>query len=336
MAHINPVMDFRLKLEIELKEKNDDIKGITIADVYGDISQGLDMECHITKSYKNEPTASTIKIYNLSVDTYNLIYEKAVAFRLFCARGKDQDYVPFYTGFPIRTFKAAKETVLTSNQGFMAQDANAGRSGQNDLETEITLMNYGFAQLNKSYQSDVSVDFVIKDCINALGLPLGNIDKNIEDIIKNTILRKGFSIRGDVQKTLTILGNRCGFNWNTNDMKLNMYNKNRDDIKTFGINLTPQNSATPERQDDKFKTCVKVIQKASKKKGIKGVKATTIQKISQGFKIRTQLLPFLQCGSTCFLSDFNMSDASGSKYIYYLEHVANNTGLECYTDIYCV
>ena len=100
--------------------------------------------------------------------------------------------------------------------------------------------------------------------------------------------------------------------------------------------MTPENSATPERQDDKFKTQVATIQKANKKKGIKGIKSITIDKINQGFKIRTQLLPYLQCGSTCFLSDFDMSGASGSKYIYYLEHVVNNTGLECYTDIYCV
>lgn len=331
-----PIMDFRLKLEIELKEKSDSVKGITIADVYGDPTKGLDMEAHIVKSYTNSPTASTIKIYNLASDTYNLIYEKANAFRLSCARGEEASYVPFYTGFPIRAVKTGKETILTSNKGFMAQDANAGRAGQNDLETEITLMNYGFAQLSKSYQDNVTVDFVIQDCINAIGLPKGNIDKNLEEIIKNTILPKGYTIRGDVQKTLTQLGNRCGFNWNTNDMKLNMYSKNRDDIKTYGILLTPENSSTPERQDDKFKARTKTIQKANKKKGIKGSKAIKIEKQEQGFKIKTQLLPHLAIGSTCFLQDFGLSGAEGSKYIYKLEHFANNTGLEAYTLIYCV
>ena len=124
-------MDFRLKLEIELSEKSESTRGITIADKYGDISYGLDMEAHIIKSFYNTPKASTLKIYNLSSETYNLIYEKANAFRLSCARGEQADYVPFYTGFPLRASKVGKETVLTSNKGFMAQDANAGRAGQN-------------------------------------------------------------------------------------------------------------------------------------------------------------------------------------------------------------
>lgn len=331
-----PVMDFRLKLEVELKNKSEKVKGITIADAYADNTKGLDMDFDIDKSFTTEPTASTIKIYNLSVKTYNLILQEANAFRLFCARGENEDYVPFYTGFPIRAVKSGKDTILTSNTGFMAQDANAGRAGQNDLETTITLMNYGFAQLDKSYQSDVTVDFVIQDCINALGLPKGNIDKNIQDALKNTILRKGFSIRGDVSKTLTMLGNRCGFNWNTNDMKLNMYDKNQKDIKTYGILLTPDNSSTPERQDDTFEARTKTIQKASKTKGIKGVKATNIVKQNNGFKIKTQLLPHLQCGATCYLKDFGLAEAEGNKYIYRIHHVGSNTGTECYSEIYCV
>lgn len=331
---VKPILDFRLKLEIELKDQDE---GITIADVYGDNTKGLDMSFSIEKSYKNETDESTITIYNLSTDTYNTILEKANAFRLYCARGENAEYVPFYTGFPMRSIKVAKETVLTSNEGFMAQDANAGRAGQNDLETIIKLRNYGFAQLFKSYQDNVTVDLVIQDCINALGLPKGNIDKNVEEIIKNTVLQKGFSIRGDVQKTLSMLGDRCGFNWNTNDMKLNLYDKNRNDIKTYGILLTPDNSATPERQDDKFKARTKTIKRASKKKGIKGVKATTIEKEERGFKIKTALLPYLAVGSTCYLhEDFGISDAIGDKYIYRIRLVGSNTGTEGYTEIYCV
>lgn len=327
-----PIMDFRLRLDIAFKDND---MGIIIEDEYANPSKGLDMDFDIVKSYENKPTTSTIKIYNLSVDTYNSIYNNANAFRLSCARGEEESYVPFYTGFPIRATQVAKKTILTSNKGFMAQDANAGRAGQNDLETEISLMNYGFAQLTKSYQDSVTVDFVIQDCINAIGLPKGNIDKNIEETIKNTFLEKGYTIRGDVQKTLTQLGNRCGFNWNTNDMKLNMYSKNRDDIKTYGILLTPENSSTPERQDDKFKARIKSIKDGTKTKKTKGVKATQIQKISQGFIVRTQLLPHLVCGSTCYL-DFDLADARGEKYIYKLRHVGNNVGTECYSEIYCV
>ena len=303
MAHINPIMDFRLRLEIDLKDTKDDI---VIEDVYADPTKGLDVSFEILKSYENKPQSSKVTIYNLAKETYNQIYEKADAFRLSCARGENQDYVPFYTGYPVRATQVSKQTVLTSNRGFMAQDANAGRAGQNDLETNITLMNYGFAQLFKSYQASVSAEMVINDCIDALGLAKGNIDTNIQKNIQAVTLPKGFTIRGNVSNTLDLLGVRCGFNWNTNDMQLNMYDKTRSDIKTYGIKLTPDNSSTPERQDDTFKARTKTIQKASKKKGIKGVKQTTVQRYDKGFLIKTQLLAHLQCGSTCFLEDFGI------------------------------
>lgn len=327
------IFDFRLKLEIELKDQKE---GIVIEDVYGDNTQGLDINFDINKSYKNEPDESTITIYNLSTDIYNLILHKANAFRLSCARGKDDSYVPFYIGFPMRSIKVAKDTVLTSNGGFMAQDANAGRAGQNDLETKITLRNYGFAKLNKCYQTEVSPELVIQDCIDVLGLPKGNIDENIKENLKNVKLRAGYTARGEVQLTLNDLGSRFGFNWNTNDMQLNIYDKTLKNRKTYGIKLTPDNSSTPERQDDKFSARTKTIQRANKKKGIKGVRATTITKAEQGFKIKTELLPHLMIGSTCLLEGFGMDDADGDKYIYKLHLKGSNTGTGAYSEIYCV
>ena len=131
----SPIMDFRLKLEIELKNPTEQMRGITIEDVYGDPTKGLDMAAHIVKTDDNKPNASTLTIYNLSSEIYNIIYKQANAFRLSCARGENDDYVAFYTGFPVRATKNAKDTVQTSNKGFMEQDANAGRRGQNDLAT---------------------------------------------------------------------------------------------------------------------------------------------------------------------------------------------------------
>lgn len=321
-----PTMDFRLKLEIQRKDTN---KGIVIADEYADITKGLDISFEINKSYENKPTASTITVYNLSKETYNDIYLNANAFRLSCARGVDEDFVPFYTGYPIRAKQTAKTTVLTSNQGFMAQDANAGRRGQNDLETTITLMNYGFAKLYTSYQANVSSEVVINDCISALGLDKGNVDTWTD-----VTLPKGFTIRGDVSKALDELGKQIGFTWNCNDMKFNIYAKGKDDMKRYGIVLTPDNSGTPERQDDKFKYINEVIQKTKDKKGKEKEKKVKVERISQGFKIQTELVPHLVCGSTCYLKDFNMADADGSKYVYKIKHVGSNTGTDAYTEIY--
>lgn len=336
----SPIMDFRLKLEIELQDRSGDRKGITIADAYADPTKGLDMSAHIIKTDDNKPNASRLTIYNLSTEIYNLIYEQANAFRLSCARGENADYVAFYTGFPVRALKNAKNTVQTSNKGFMAQDANAGRSGQNDLETVITLMNYGIAKLYKSYQTEVNANLVLQDCMNALGLPKGNIDTNIQERLDNVFYGAGFTIRGNVSDTLNLIGNQCGFKWNTNDMKLNIYDQYRGDIKAYGIKLTPENSSTPERLDDRFKAREKSIQNINANitvtKQINGVKGNIPNKPMQGFKIRTGLLPHLQCGSTAVLEDFNMTGAEGNKYIYRIEHTVNNTGLDAYTDVYCV
>ena len=154
------------------------------------------------------------------------------------------------------------------------------------------------------------------------------------DKIKSVIKPAGYTIRGNVYKTLLALGNELGFNCNYNDMQFNIYDKRCSDMKTYGIILTPENSNTPERQSDKFKTTSKVVQKKSKEKGLPKITHYNITRIKQGFKIETMLLPFLQVGSTCYL-DFDLADARGSKYIYKIEHKGSNTGTDCTTTIYC-
>ena len=297
-----PDLDFRLKLEIGGAN-------VTIADNYYKRNEGLDIDFNIIKTNESVAQESIIKIYNLSNKTYNLIYEKGKSFRLSCARGEKEDYTPFYTGYSVSTKKIGGKNIITSNEGFMKQDANAGRRGQTDFPTEIVLRSYGQAQIFKSYQSSVSTDMIIEDCRKALGLPKGNIDK-----INSVIKPKGYTIKGDVAKCLNTLGKQLNFTWNCNDMNFNIYNKSNSDYKVYAVKLNSNNSNTPERQTDEF------IVKGTKK---------------QGFKIETMLLPFLQVGSTCVL-DFDISGASGSKYIYRLEHSGTNTGTECKTIIYCV
>ena len=155
----------------------------------------------------------------------------------------------------------------------------------------------------------------------------------IQKRLDGVYYRAGHTIRGLVADELTKMGKMVGFRWNTNDMKLNLYDKLRSDIKTYGIKLTPNNSATPERTNDNFKARVQAINDASPKKN---TNSTIIEKVMQGFKIKTQLLPHLVVGSTCFLEDFGISGAEGNKYIYKIEHTVNNTGLDAFTEIYCV
>ena len=58
----NPIFDFRLKLEIDLKDSDN---GIVIEDEYANPYKGLDIDFEIVKSYEPTPQASTIVIYNL-------------------------------------------------------------------------------------------------------------------------------------------------------------------------------------------------------------------------------------------------------------------------------
>ena len=326
-AIYQPKLDFRLQLEIDCGEGSNDI---IIADEYGNPSKGLDMDFHIVKTFESSPSESKITIYNLNTATYNKIYQEATGFRLSCARGKDDQYTPFYTGFPVSMIKLPKQTVLTSNKGFMEQEPTAGRRGQNDLETTISLRSYGIARLYKSYREAVSSEVIINDCIQAMGLPKGIIDP-----IEHQMIGAGFSIDGNVGKALDELGKRLGFTWNINDMQFNLYDKTLSFYRPYGIVLTPQNSATPQRQDDKFKKDSKVIQKANKKQGKESVKEYTISRQKQGFMIETMLLPFLQVGSTCRL-DFPMADAQGDKYIYKIIHSGNNYGTQATTQVFCV
>lgn len=311
-----PDLRFRLRLDIAMPN-NPDGTGIRISDDLNNPEKGLDMDFHIIKSTETKPVESTITIYNLSTSTYNKIYQYGEEFTLSCAFS-DEDYSVMYRGYPKKATQHSKKTVLTSNQGFMAQDANAGRRGQNDLETEITLINYGFATLNKTYRKPVNTEQILNDCILALGMPKGEMDE-----IKHKDIN-GYRATGNVYKTLTYLGQLLGFDFSINTGRFCAYDKNRKDIKKYGIYLHSANSGIPERQDDKFKVT------GSKKKGYKE------EYKNNGYMIPTRLLPFLQVGSTC-MCDFGFQDCKGLKYIYKLEHSGSNyAGTDMGTKVYCV
>lgn len=299
---------FRLRLDIAMPERDGGV-GIRISDDLENPEKGLDMDFHIIKTTELKPIESTIIIYNLSPKTYNLIYDYAsehpTEFSLYCAFS-DEDYSLIYRGYPTKSTQHAKQTVLTSNKGFMEQDANAGRRGQNDLETEITLQNYGFATLDKTYRKPINTEIILNDCILALGVPKGEMDtinhKNIN----------GYCAKGNVYNTLNYLSQLLGIDFVINNGTFCAYDKTRKDIKKYGIYLHSGNSSIPERQDDK------------------------IDKTRNGYMIETRLLPSLQVGNTvkCF---FKYGDCQGLKYVYKLEHIGSNyAGGQMITKVYCV
>lgn len=309
-------LNFRLRLDIAMPDSPNH-KGIRISDDLDDLQKGLDMDFHIVKSMETKPEESTIVIYNLTSQTYDKIYKYGKEFTLSCAFS-DEDYTVMYRGYPCTQTQHKKETVLTSNEGFMAQDANAGRRGQNDLETEIKLINYGIAQLNKTYRKPVNTETILNDCISAIGMPKGEMDK----ITHKTI--NGYRAKGNVYNTLNYLGQLLGFSFSINSGCFCAYNKKYSDIKKYGIYLHSANSAIPEKQSDEFRIV------GSKKKGYK-------QEYNRmGYMIETRLLPFLQVGSTV-MCDFKFQDCKGLKYVYKLEHIGSNyAGGQMVTKVYCV
>ena len=312
---------FRLRLDIAMPDRD---KGIRISDDLTNPEKGLDMDFHIVKTTETKPVESKITIYNLTATTYDLIYQYGKEFTLSCAFS-DEDYAIMYRGYPQKSVQHAKQTILTSNQGFMAQDANAGRRGQNDLETEITLINYGFATLDKTYRKPVNTELILNDCIQAFGVPKGEMDK-IEH--KNI---NGYCAKGNVYNTLNYLGQLLGVDFVINNGSFCAYSKKRDDIKKYGIFLHSGNSAIPEKQDDKF--LYHAGRKGTKKKP---AKAATTEYIKNGYMIETRLLPFLQVGSTV-QCDFKLRDCKGLKYVYKLEHIGSNyAGGSMVTRVYCV
>jgi hypothetical protein len=316
-------LNFRLRLDISMP-KNPSGKGIRISDDLDDRQKGLDMDFHIVKSTEAKPTESTITIYNLTTETYDKIYQYGKEFTLSCAFS-DEDYTVMYRGYSETYTQHKKKIILTANEGFMAQDANAGRRGQNDLQTEIKLINYGIAQLNKTYRKPVNTETILNDCISALGMPKGEMD-----IIKHKNIN-GYRAVGNVYNTLNYLGQLLGFNFCINSGRFCAYDKTYGQMKKYGIYLHSGNSNTPEKQDDKF--VYHAGRKATKKKT--GRSATTEYE-RMGYMIETRLLPFLQVGSTV-KCDFKFKDCKGLKYVYKLEHIGSNyAGTQMVTRVYCV
>ena len=330
---VNPDLNFRLRLDIAGANIRIADKLITDEETgrfYVDRESGLDMDFEIEKSWSGAPNESKITIWNLSESTYTNIMQNADAFELYAAWSNDE-YSLMFRGYPLKALKKAKGTILTSNQGFLKQDANAGRRGQNDLETVITLIDgkaqYEDASINKEYKNEVSTETILKDLIGTFGIPIGTMVK-IDYPYKSNYTARGKSV-----KFLNELAKELGFNWKIiNGIFYTFTDKIPE--QPYGISLNSNNSATPERQNDKFKTKTKTIQKANKKKNIQGVKQTTAEKTYNGYMIKTKLLPWLNPGLTCFC-DFG-DRLQGSKFIYKVRHRGNNYGTVAETEVYVV
>lgn len=325
-------LNFRLRLDIgganiRIEDKIIESNG----QWYVDPESGLDIDFDIVKTWNNTPNESTITIYNLNNDTYNKIYNEATAFELYGAESNNE-YALMFRGYPQKQLKRAKVTLITSNQGFMKQDYRASFSGQNDLPTVLTLIDgkisYEDATINKPYYGEISSKLVFDDVIESMGIIKGNIAQDIK-----FVPLKNYSARGKSVAIMNYLAKINGFKWSITNGVFDAYTGNPPS-QPYGILLDGFNSATPERQDDKFKTKVTVLQKKNKKKGIAGKKKVEVVKTDMGYMIETQLLPFLNPGVFAYC-DYDI--LRGTKFIYKVEnHGCNYGGSNCFSRIYVV
>ena len=327
----NQDLNFRLRLDIggaNLRIEDKIIK--SNGTWYVDPESGLDIDFDIIKTWNNTPNESTITVWNLNNETYNKIYEEATAFELYGAKS-DDEYALMFRGYPDKQLKRAKQTLITSNEGFMKQDYRASFRGQNVLPTVLKLLDgktsYTDATINKVYYGNVSTQIIFEDVIESMGLIKGQI---AQDITFKTI--KNYSARGKSANVMNWLANYNGFKWSIMNGLFEAYTGNAPK-QPYGIMLNGFNSSTPERQDDKFKTKTTVLQKKNKKKGIAGKSKTDVIKTNNGYMIETELLPFLNPGYFCYC-DFDI--LQGTKFIYKVEHVGNNYGVNCSSKIWVV
>ena len=324
-------LNFRLKLDIaganlRIEDKIVESNG----QWYIDPESGLDIDFDITKTWGKDANKSIITIYNINNETYNKIYEEATAFELYGAKSNDE-FALMFRGYPAKQLKRAKKTLITSNEGFMKQGYRAAFRGQNDLPTILELIdgqtNYNDATINKPYYNEVSTEIIFNDVIESLGVIKGHV---AEDITFKTL--KNYTARGKSASIMNYLAKLNGFKWTIMNGVFEAYTGNTPQ-QPYGILLDGFNSTTPERQEDKFKTKSTVLQKKNKKKGIEGKTKTEIIKTEMGYMIETELLPFLNPGLFAYC-DFEI--LQGIKFIYKVQHIGNNYGVNCLTKVWVV
>lgn len=330
-SFVSQDLNFRLRLDIgganlRIEDKIVESNG----QWYVNPDSGLDIDFDIVKTWDKTPNKSTITIYNLNSETYNKINEEAYAFELYGAHSNDE-FALMFRGYPFTQLKRAKKTLITSNEGFMKQDYRASFRGQNDIPTVLTLIDgktsYEDGTINKVYYGEVSCELIFNDVIESMGLLRGNVAENITfKTLKN------YSARGKSTAIMDYLAEINGFKWTVMNGLFEAYTGKAPE-QPYGIVLNGYNSSTPERQEDKFKTKSETLQKKNKKKGIEGKTKVTIEKIEKGYMLETKLLPFLNPGVFALC---NFDILQGTKFIYKVQHIGNNYGVNCSTKIWVV
>ena len=252
---VNQDLSFRLRLDIQFDSNIKGVipylslfqttNGISIADSKTDKEQGLDMDFEIERTSGSEPSLANITIWNLSPDTFNQIANKSNAFELYYARGND-DWALLFRGTPYFSTQTGASGGNNSSRGFLNKDDAVG--GENDVATTITLLDslhsFESAVISKSYQGNVSARTIIMDCVNIMGVQLG-------DEITIYPLMNNYVARGKIAKVLNELCGKIGCKHIIDNGVLHLFNG--DKPKVYGYLFNGDNSSKPEKEQDEDK-----------------------------------------------------------------------------------
>lgn len=290
-------LSFRLRLDIQFDSQVQSVmpllnlvkttNGISIRDSASDKSQGLDMDFEIERTDGTEPSSATIKIWNLSKNTFNQIANHANAFELYFARGKD-DWGLLFRGTPYFTTTSDSVGGNNTSRGFLKKDDSNG--GDTDKVTTVQLLDslhaFESAVMSKSYQGTISTKTIIQDCVTAMGIQLG--DEVSYPQINNYVAR------GSCAKVLNEICGKIGCKHVIENGVLHLYNG--ESQKVYGFQFNGNNSSTPEpEQEDNLNL----------------------------YHFTTMLLPNLRAGQYC-LCDFET--LNGIREIYKVVLTGNNYG----------
>lgn len=290
-----PSLEFKLKLEI----------------AGADISiENLDIEFEIIKTNTSELNKSTITIYNVQQETYNILKNKTTAVRLWSKQG-ESEYSLLFEGYPTATVKHRKNTSRFTKKGklkknwhykpdkYLEPNIQLVDTENSDIQLVMDLLdsktNYRNAIINKSYKGNTTSTKIINDCISLLGLPVSRISSKLR--VKTFY---NFIARGKVKDVLNQVTRAIGAKWSLQNGNIQILSNN-ETMSVKALILNSDNCQTPEFQDDK------------------------------DVVFSTKLLPFVLPADWVSV-DF--SDVSGNMPIWKVEHKGSNFG-SGETRIYC-
>ena len=289
-------LSFRLRLDIQFDKTIQSTipllgllqttSGMSIRDSKDDPSQGLDIDFEIERTSGAEPSIATLRIWNLSNNTFNQIANHGNVFELYFSRGND-DWGLLFRGTPYFSTQEGGSGGNNTSRGFLKKDDAVG--GENDVATIIQLLDslhsFGSATISKSYQGTVSTKTIIQDCVTAMGIQLG--DEVSYPQINNYVAR------GKCAKVLNEICGKIGCKHIIENGVLHLYT---DSPKVYGFLFNGDNSSKPQReQEDNL----------------------------QLYHFTTQLLPNLRAGQSCMC---NFATLEGKREIYKVVLTGNNYG----------